>query len=118
MADLKLYLDQCMISNLANQGARIEPRGGRALQAALDRGAVEVWVSPMHVLETFLCADFDEHHHITDTPKLDLRQSIASTLLHLAEAKRMADSYEFILAEYFMRMLNEVRRSRAVLGTI
>lgn len=103
-----LYLDQCMISNLANQGRPWhETRGGQALATALRRRTVEVWASPMHVLETFLCADFDAQHRITDTPKLDLRQSIASTLLHLAEAKRMTEAYEFILAEHFMKMLNE-----------
>ena len=105
----KLYLDQCMVSNLANQGCPWqETRGGRSLAAALSRGAVEVWASPMHVLETFLCADFDDNHQIIETPKLDLRQAIAKTLLHLAEARRMSQAYEFILVEHFMQMLDEV----------
>lgn len=109
MAPLKMYLDQCMISNLANQGRPWhETRGGRALAGALSRCAIEVWASPTHVLETLLCADFDEHNRVTDTAKLDLRQSIASTILHLIEAKRMAQSYEFILAENFLKMLDEV----------
>lgn len=106
----KLYLDQCMVSDLANQGGRPwhETRGGQAILTAQRRGVVETWPSPMHVLETFLCADFDQQHRVTDTPKLDLRQAIASTHLHLAEAQRMAPAYEFVLAEHFMKMLDEV----------
>jgi hypothetical protein len=99
-----------MVSDLANQGGRQwhETRGGQALLAAQRRGAVESWACPMHVFETSLCADFDERHQVTDTAKLDLRQAIASTHLHLAEAKRMAPAYEFLLAEHFMKMLDEV----------
>ena len=109
MPGKKLYLDQCMVSNLANQGMPWnETRGGQALVAATQRGAVEVWASPMHVLETFLCADFTDQQQLIDTTKLDLRQSIASTLLHLAEAKRMSQSYEFILVEDFMVMVEDL----------
>jgi hypothetical protein len=98
MPGQKLYLDQCMVSNLATQDVPWhETRGGKALLAAMARGAVEVWASPMHVLEAFLCADFDENQQVTDTPKLDRR--------HLADAKRMSCSYEFILVKHFMRML-------------
>lgn len=103
----KVYLDQCTVSNLVRQQMPWhETRAGNALKAGLDRGLIEVWVSPMHVMETFLCAEFDANHRIVDTPQLDLRQSIASVLLHLAEARRMSQSYEFILVEDFMKMLD------------
>jgi hypothetical protein len=102
----KLYMDQCMVSNLANQGCPWhETRAGKALADALKRKVIEVWVSPTHVLETYLCAEFDDAQGIIDTPQLDLRQAIASTLVHLADGRRMAPSYEFIMIEDFMRML-------------
>jgi len=78
------------------------------LGAALARGVVEVWPSPTQVLETMLCADFDEDQNLVQTPKLDLRVAIASTLIHLAEGRRMAPAYPFVVVEHFMKALDSL----------
>ena len=105
----KLYFDQCVVSNLAKQAPRWqETRIGKLLVSATAKGTAEVWASPMHVMETFLCADFDERQRVADTPKLDLRLQIARTHLELIEAKRMAPSFEFIVIEHFLRALADL----------
>ena len=68
------------------------------LGEALLSTAVDVFVSPVHVLETMQA-------------KETVRTALAETMLALCDARRMWPSYEFIVADYFFRALTH-RRSR------
>ena len=106
----KVYLDQCAVSNLCLDPARSwrETKMGAVIDANLSSGAIEVWVSPSNVLETLLCADYDEHGNFVPSPKAEKRVRIARTLLDLSQAKRMSASYEYLLVGEFMEFLRQL----------
>jgi hypothetical protein len=79
---------------------------GGTIAALATEGAVEVWTSPVNVLEIFLCADFDEQNRVTDTPKLDLRVRLAQALVELTDCRRMAPGFEFLLVRNLLQVLD------------
>ncbi len=106
----KVYLDQCVVSHLCAdpdrpwQGTKV----GGVLAEGMARKSCEVWVSPAHVLETLLCADYEPGGRLVPSAKLDMRLRLARTLLELCEAKRMFPSYEFLLVREFMEFLRQL----------
>lgn len=109
----KIYLDQCVVSTLAGN----EPQDwrttnmGSILAAAMAAGTAEVWVSPTHVLETLLCADYDANGHVVPGEKSKKRARIAQVLLELCEGRRMCPSYEFLLVGEFLKLLRQLAPS-------
>lgn len=85
-----------------------ETKIGRVLAEGTARKSCEVWVSPAHVLETLLCADYEPGGRLVPSEKLDKRLRLARTLLDLCEAKRMFPSYEFLLVREFMDFLRQL----------
>jgi hypothetical protein len=107
---MKVYLDQNIVSNFAkaNGGWRSTDLG-EVIDAGIKAAKVEVWPSPAHVLETFLCADTDPATAaIVDTPKLDLRMKIAATLLDLSQARRMAPGVDVLVLKELVQTLKQV----------
>lgn len=88
MKKLSAYIDQNTLSELAH-----DPQWRRTeLGTLLLSHAVDVFVSPVHVLETMQAAE-------------EVRIAIAKVMLALCEGRRMCPSYEFIVADYFCRAL-------------
>lgn len=90
MKKLSVYIDQNTLSELARdlQWRRTE------LGTVLLSDAVDVFISPVHVLETMQAAEA-------------VRIPIAKVMLALCEGRRMCPSYEFIVADYFCRALGD-----------
>ena len=88
MMKLSVYLDQNALSSLAKDPAWTKTEVGEALLSP----AIDVFVSPVHVLETMQAEDA-------------ARTALAKTMLELCSARRMCPSYEFIVADYFLRAL-------------
>jgi hypothetical protein len=109
----RVYLDQCVVSHLAGdvpQDWRKTPMGA-VLSEASAKGAVEVWASPAHVLETLLCAEYDPTGKVIPGEMTTKRARIARTLLELCEGKRMSASYEFLLVGEFIQLLQQLAPS-------
>jgi hypothetical protein len=87
---LSVYLDQNAVSNLAR--ATDWPK--TELGGALLSPAIDVFVSPVHVLETMQAEE-------------GVRAALAKTQLTLCAGRRMCPSYEFIVAEYFFDALED-----------
>ncbi|WP_372716073.1 hypothetical protein [Novipirellula sp.] len=105
----KVYLDQCVHSSLVQGDSPwYEIGAGKLLKSAVDDGRAEIWTCPTQVLETFLCADYDDSGKIIDTPKLDLRIKLARNALEMIGAQRMAPSFEFIVVKDFMTALARI----------
>jgi hypothetical protein len=85
----KIYLDHCVLSNLAGD----EPQDwrktimGEVLASGIDKGEAEVWASPTRVLETLLCAEYDAKGDVVAGKKTAKRTRIAQTLLELCEGR-------------------------------
>ncbi len=88
MKKLSVYLDQNAVSTLAKKDGWKTTELGRALLAP----SVEVFVSPVHCLETMQAEE-------------GVRTVLAGALLTLCAGRRMCPSYEFIVADYFFREL-------------
>src|SRR5207302_1532263 len=101
---LPLYLDQCVVSHMAGDTGQSlsETKFGRVVSAALQDGTGQVWASPVHVIETALCADFDDKSNVIVNDKLSKRQHIAGKLLEVVEARRMMTSHSILLVREFM----------------
>jgi hypothetical protein len=106
----KVYLDQCVVSALAGN----EPQDwrttkiGSVLAGAIAKGSAEVWASPMHVLETLLCAEYAANGKVVPGKKTEKRTRIAQVLLDLCEGRRMVPSYEFLLVGEFLELLRQL----------
>ena len=92
MTKLAVYLDQNALSDLARDPQWANSDLGRALLAE----AVEVFISPVHVLETMQAVE--EH----------VRVALAKVMLTLCGGRRMCPSYEFVVVDYFCRALGDV----------
>ncbi len=88
MKKLSVYLDQNVGSTLAKLPEWQKTELGRALLSP----AVDVFVSPVHVLETMQAEE-------------GVRTALAKTMLALCAGRRMCPSYEFIVADCFFRAL-------------
>lgn len=89
MKKLSVYPDQNMLSTLAGDPAWATTELGEALLAP----AIEVFVSPVHVLEAM------------QAEEAAVRTALARAMLTLCAARRMCPSYEFIVADYFFGAL-------------
>jgi hypothetical protein len=88
---LSVYLDQNALSALAR-----DPQWtASALGSTLLSEKVHVFVSPVHVLESVQATD------------PSVRVAIAKVMLALSGGRRMCPSYEFVVADYFFRALEE-----------
>jgi hypothetical protein len=88
---LSVYLDQNALSALAR-----DPQWtASALGSTLLSEKVHVFVSPVHVLESIQATD------------PSVRVAIAKVMLALSGGRRMCPSYEFVVADYFFRALEE-----------
>jgi hypothetical protein len=85
---LSVYLDQNALSTLASDTAWAKTKLGQALLSS----SIDVFVSPVHVLETMQAEDA-------------VRTTLAKAMLELCGARRMCPSYEFIVAESFFKAL-------------
>ncbi len=90
MKKLSVYLDQNAVSKLARDPDWRKTEFGEALLSP----AVDVFVSPVHVLETMQA-------------EAALRTALARTMLDLSAGRRMCPCYEFIVVEYFFRALQD-----------
>ncbi len=86
MKKLSVYLDQNALSSLATDTEWSKTELGEALHSP----AVDVFVSPVHVLETMQAEEA-------------VRTALAKVMLALCAGRRMCPSYEFIVADYFLR---------------
>ena len=104
----KLYIDQCSLStDAAADPATLwrKTKLGGTIAGLVNDGTVEVWTSPVNVLEIFLCADFDKQNRVLDTAKLDLRVRLAQALVELSDCRRMAPGFEFLVVRNFLEVL-------------
>lgn len=93
----KLYIDQCSLSTMCADPATLwrKTKLGGTIAGLVNDGTVEVWTSPVNVLEIFLCADFDKQNRVLDTAKLDLRVRLAQALVELSDCRRMRQVSSF-----------------------
>lgn len=81
---------------------------GTTIKGLQDDGVVEVWASPLNVLETMICAQFDEKNRIIDTTQLDKRVRLAQCLVDLTQCQRMLQSYEYQVVSDLLSILTVV----------
>jgi hypothetical protein len=104
------YLDQCVVSHMAGEPGQSfsDTKFGRVVEEAMQKGTGEVWASPVHVIETALCADFDDKSNLVMNDKLVKRQHIALRLLEAIEGRRMMPSHSTLIVRELMDHLEQV----------